>query len=102
MTALLPIAEHVNVRVPNSTAHAEAIRAARSALRGLAVFPRIEQVVGAERAEGMTLLVLAISERLVPARRDELLAATHDHVLAGELAGLRAQLDALWTITSEA
>ena len=104
-TALLPVAAHVALRVPNSNAHEEAIGAARAAVRSLAVFPRVEQVVGAERAEAVTLLLIAISDRLSPARRDELtpllIESEHDDVLAAELASLRAQLGALWTITSE-
>jgi glutathione gamma-glutamylcysteinyltransferase len=103
-TALLPIAAHVNVRVPNSTAHEEAIGAARTAVRCLAVFPRVEQVVGAERAEAVTLLLIAMADRLSPTRRDELtplLIESDNDALAAELASLRAQLGALWTITSE-
>jgi hypothetical protein len=45
-----------------------------------------------------------ISNRLSPIRRDELtppLESENDHALAAELASLRAQLDALWKITSE-
>lgn len=103
VTALLPVAAHVTVRVPSSTAHEEAIGAARTAVRGLAVFSRVESVAGAERAEAVTLLLIAISDRLSRARRDELLLveAHHDDVLAAELGSLRAQLGALWAITSE-
>ncbi|MBA3464164.1 MAG: phytochelatin synthase family protein [Deltaproteobacteria bacterium] len=104
-TALVPVAAHLTVRVPNSTAHDEAIGAARTAVRNLAVFSRVEQVVGAERAEAVTLLLMAISDRLSPARRDELtprlIGSEQDDVLDAELASLRAQLGALWTITSE-
>lgn len=104
-TALLPVAAHLTVRVPNSTAHEEAIVAARTAVRRLPVFSRVEQAVGAERAEAVTLLLIAIAERLAPARRDELtpllVESEHDEVLAAELASLRAQLGALGTITSE-
>ena len=53
----------------------------------------------------MTLLLIAISDRLAPARRDELAAllaqAEQDESLAAEIANLRDQLAALWTITSE-
>ena len=101
-TALLPVATHLSVRMPNSAAHAEAIGAARNAVRRLAVFPRVEQLVGAERAEAVTLLLIAIADRLSPARRDELrIEPAHDDALAAELASLRAQLGALSTIASE-
>ena len=97
-TALLPIAAHVSVRVPNSRAHEDAIGAARAAVRALAVFPRIAQVTGPDRAEAVTLLLIAIADRLSSARRDEL--ALPDDALPAELASIRAQLGALWAITS--
>jgi glutathione gamma-glutamylcysteinyltransferase len=105
-TALLPVAAHLALRVPHSTAHQEAIGAARNAVRNLAVFLRVEAAVGAERAEAVTLLLIAVADRLAPARREELTAvlaeAEHDQALAAEIASLRDQLGALWTITSEA
>ncbi len=105
-TALLPVATHLAVRVPSSTAHQDAVGAARTAIRKLAMFSRVEQAVGAERAEAVTILLIAIADRLAPARRDELTAVLaeveHDAGLAAEIASLRDQLDALWTITSEA
>jgi glutathione gamma-glutamylcysteinyltransferase len=103
-TAFSPVATHLAVRVPNSTAHQEAIAAARRAVSDLAVFSRIRQAVGAERAEAVTLLLIAIADRLAPARREELTAALadaqHDEALAAEIASLRDQLGALWTIAS--
>ncbi|MDQ3295653.1 MAG: phytochelatin synthase family protein [Myxococcota bacterium] len=102
-TALLPIAGHLGVRVPSSTVHQAGLSAARSALRKLAVYPRVELAVGAERAEAVTLLLIAVADRLAPALRDELteVLACADEWLAAELASLRAQLGALWTITAE-
>lgn len=104
-TALLPVATHLTVRVPNSTAHQDAIAVARNALRTLAVFSRVEQAVGAERAEAVTLLLIAIADRLAPARRDEVTAmlaeVERDEALTAEISSLRDQLGALLTITSE-
>lgn len=104
-TALLPVAAHLILRVPNSAAHHEAIAATRAALRKLAVFSRVEATAGAERAEAVTLLLVAIAERFAPARREEVTAvlaeAEHDEALAAEIASLRDQLGALWRITSE-
>jgi glutathione gamma-glutamylcysteinyltransferase len=101
-TALAPVAAHLSVRVPSSSAHEEAIAAARNALRKLPVFSRVENVVGDERAEAVTLLLIAILERLAPARRDELTGllaqASTEEPLAAEIANLRDQLAALWTI----
>jgi hypothetical protein len=58
------------------------------------------------RRETQTLLLIAIADRLPPALRDELSAvvaeAEHDERLAAELANLRAQLAALWSIASPA
>lgn len=103
--ALVPVAAHLTVRVPESPAHLAAIGAARDAVRNLTVFSRVEKAVGAERAEAVTLLLIAIAERLSPARRDELTSvlaeAEHDASLAAELASVRTQLDALWAITSD-
>lgn len=105
-TALLPLAGHITVRVPNSTAHQEAIGATRNAIRSLVAFSRVEEAVGAERAEAVTLLLIAVADRLAPARRDELTAvlaeAEDDEALAAEISSLRDQLSALWTILSQA
>ena len=102
-TALLPVATHLTVRVPSSNAHEEAIGAARDAVRKLSLFTRVEQAVGVERAEAVTLLLIAIADRLAPARHDELLAppidASTEGPLTTEIANLRDQLAALWTIT---
>jgi glutathione gamma-glutamylcysteinyltransferase len=105
-TALLPLATHVSVRVPSSTAHQQAIGSARNAVRNLAVFSRVEEAVGSERAEAVTLLLIAVADRLDATRRDELAAvlagAEHDQALAAEIASVRDQVSALWTIVSEA
>jgi glutathione gamma-glutamylcysteinyltransferase len=103
-TALVPIAAHLVVRVPNSATHHDAIGAARHAVRKLELLPRVERAVGAERAEAVTLLLIAISERLAPARRDEVALLgqmEQDEPLSVEIANLRDQIAALWTITSE-
>ncbi len=101
--ALAPLAANVAVRTTRSAAHLAALDAARAAIRSLAVFSRIEHAVGEAHAESVTLLLIAIADRLAPARRDELTAvvdeAEHDERLAAELVNLRAQLAALWSIT---
>jgi glutathione gamma-glutamylcysteinyltransferase len=105
-TGLAPLAANVLVRVPHTTAHQAAIGTARTAIRNLAVFSRVEHAVGTEHAEAVTILLIAVAERLAPVRRDELSAvlaeAEHDKALASELDNLRTQLGALWTITAEA
>ena len=102
--ALAPLATHVLVRIPQTSAHLDAIVAARSAVRSLAVFSRIEREAGRDRAEATTLLLIAIAELLAPERREELAEviaeAEHDEPLAAELANLRAQLGALRTIAA--
>ena len=102
--ALAPLAANVIVRATRTAAHFAALEAARAAIRSLAVFSRVEKAVGAEHAEAVTLLLVAIADRLAPARRGELTAvadeAEHDERLAAELANLRAQLAALWSISS--
>ncbi|MFN0249665.1 MAG: phytochelatin synthase family protein [Kofleriaceae bacterium] len=103
--ALAPLAENVVMRATSSDAHLAALEAARSAVRKLAVFPRVVQAAGPDRAEATTLLLIAIADRLAPARRDELTAvvaeAEHDERLAAEVANMRAQLAALWSIASQ-
>ena len=89
-TALAPIATHLDVRVPNSATHQEAIAAAREAVRNVAVFPRVAAIVGAERAEAVTLLLVAVAPH-----RDELALA---EPLAAEIESLRAQLAAFSAI----
>ena len=58
--------------------------------------------IGPDHAEAVTIMLLAIADRLAPARRDELVAmiaeATQDATLLAELDNLRAQLGALWTV----
>jgi len=101
--ALLPVAAHVAVRVPNSAAHQAAIGATRDAVRHLAVFARVEQAVGAERAEAVTLLLIAIADRLSPDRRDELrtvVAEGAPETLVTEILSLRDQISALWRIVA--
>jgi len=69
------------------------------------VFLRVQDAVGAEPAEAVTLLLIAIADRLSPAPREELTVlaeAGHDEALAAEIASLRSQLGALWAITSAA
>lgn len=100
--ALASFAANVVIRATHSAAHLAALDAARTAIRSLPLFTRLERAVGAEQAEGVTLLMIAVAERLGPTLRGELAAsvdaAVHDERLAPELANLRAQLAALWSI----
>lgn len=98
--AITPLATHLEVRTPSTPAHHELIDHTRSALRALPVYPRVAAVAGAERAELVTLLLLA-SETLVDAERREHVVALvgdvdEDSPLAAELQNVRAQLSALW------
>ena len=92
---VLAISPNLELRAPTSAAHVDAIAAARGALRAHAAFARVEQAVGAERAEAVTLLLLAIADRL---SHDEL--RTSDDRLAAEVAALRDQVSALLAITA--
>ncbi len=104
-TALLPVAAHVTVRMPDSAAHEEAIAAARASVRNLALHSRVAAVVGAERADAVTLLLIAVSEELAPTTRDPIAAlhadAERDQALAAEITNLRDQLAALRTICTD-
>ncbi len=100
--ALAPLASHLALRSPASEAHRTALARMRGVVRGLAAFPRVAAAIGDEHAEAVTILLLAIASRLPPARRDEIVAliaeAERDESLAGELASLRAQIEALWAM----
>jgi glutathione gamma-glutamylcysteinyltransferase len=115
--ALAPFTSYLAVRSPGSEAHQAALARTRAAVRSLAVFPQVREALAGqdatsaagasldERAEAVTILLLAIAGRLPPARSEQIVAliaeAEHDEALAGELANLRAQLAALWTISGD-
>jgi glutathione gamma-glutamylcysteinyltransferase len=98
--AVLPLTAHLELRTPHATAHQDALAAARAALRSVAAFPRVADVVGAERAEAVTIMLLAVADRLTAAQRSMLGAAEsalfEDGPIAAELNHVRAQLAALW------
>jgi hypothetical protein len=87
--------------MPTAPAHREAVSRAQAALRELPLHRHVAEAIGADRAEAVTLLMLAIDDILTPSQRaalNELTQpmATHP-VLFGELSNVRAQLAALWT-----
>ncbi|HEY6926589.1 MAG TPA: phytochelatin synthase family protein [Steroidobacteraceae bacterium] len=91
--AILPLALHLETCSTGSAAHQEALLAARTALRSSRVYPRIQQEVGSEHADAVTILLFAISDHLKPGQRDEL--GTLNGPITEELSSLRAQLAAL-------
>jgi glutathione gamma-glutamylcysteinyltransferase len=99
--AILPLVPHLELRVPSAPAHREALASARASLQELALHGQVTAAIGAERAEAVTLLLLAIDDVLTPAQRAALgeltLAHTNDPTLNGELGNVRAQLAALWS-----
>jgi glutathione gamma-glutamylcysteinyltransferase len=118
--ALAPLTSYLAVRSPGSEAHRAALARTRAAVRNLAVFPQVREAIGGEggegaavaavaardeRTEAITILLLAIASRLPPAWSEQIGAliaeAEHDEALASELASLRAQLAALWTISGD-
>jgi glutathione gamma-glutamylcysteinyltransferase len=99
--AILPLVSHLELRMPTAPAHREAITMAQTALRDLLLHRKIAEAIGAERAEAVTLLMLAIDDILTPPHRVALNQLTHSlsahPALAGEVSNVRAQLAALWT-----
>jgi glutathione gamma-glutamylcysteinyltransferase len=96
--SIVPLADLVEMRSPSATAHQEALLRARAALRKLAVFSKVAESVGDERAESVALLLLALAEDLPRARREYLGVVLHeceDAALSEELSNLHAQLSAL-------
>ena len=99
--AIVPLVSHLELRMPTAPAHLEALASAQIALRDLPLHREIVKTIGAERAEAVTLLMLAIGDTLTPPHRailDELTNPLSAHpALAGEVSNVRAQLAALWT-----
>jgi glutathione gamma-glutamylcysteinyltransferase len=94
--AVLPLTNHLELRVPNAPAHQEALATARAALRKVAAFPSVVDAVGKERAEAVTILLLAVADRLTTAQRASIGGIDEGAPMAAELCSLRAQLAALW------
>jgi glutathione gamma-glutamylcysteinyltransferase len=99
--AILPLVSHLELRMPTAPAHREAVTTAQTALRALPLYRGIAEAIGVERAEAVTLLMLAIDDALTPLQRAALAPLTHPisahPALAGEVSNVRAQLAALWT-----
>ena len=100
--AVAPLFAHLELREPTAAPHRDALERARAALRELPLWAHVESAVGAERAEVVTLLLLAMSDRLSPSQRAELLSLTEplaaEGPLAAELSNLGAQLAAVLSI----
>jgi glutathione gamma-glutamylcysteinyltransferase len=98
--AIVPLVSHLELRMPSAPAHREALTSAQAALRDLPLYRQAVEAIGAERAEAVTLLMLAIDDLLTPVQRaalNQLTRVETDHAtLAGELSNVRAQLVALW------
>ena len=98
--AIVPLISHLELRMPSAPTHREAVTSAQTALRDLPLHRQIAEAIGAERAEAVTLLTLAIDGILTPVQQaalNQLTRAETDHAaLAGELSNVRAQLAALW------
>ena len=92
--AVVPLAAHLELRVPSALAHQNGLAEARAALRDLPAHRHVAEVVGSEQAEAVTLLLLAIANLLAPAQRAALLAmsSTNNRALGTELSNVRAQL----------
>lgn len=92
---------HVEVRTPTVTAHAEALVRARAALREVPLHAQVAEAVGAEHAEVVTLLLLALVACLPPEQQARMAATAVlgplpvEPALTAELDNLHAQLDAL-------
>jgi len=97
--AVAPLTSHLELRTPTAAPHQEALTAARAALRAVDGYPLIVDTVGPERAEAVTLLLLALAELLSPLPRSMLGAvmkiSSSNAALAAELTNVRAQLAAL-------
>jgi glutathione gamma-glutamylcysteinyltransferase len=98
--AIVPLTAHVELRTPTAAAHREALVTARNAIRSTELFPRVLEIVGDERAEAVTILLLAMADRMpTPSRAlvDAWTSSLVEHELvSAELNNVRAQLAALF------
>lgn len=102
--AILPLVSHLELRMPSAPAHREALTSAQNALRDLPLHREVVEAIGDERADAVTLLMLAVDDILTAPQRAALSELTQSQAdapaLAGELSNIRAQLAALWTHSS--
>lgn len=97
--AVAPLVAHVEVRVPSAVAHQSGLADARAALRELPTYAQVLEAVGLDRAEAVTLLLLAIADLRAPQQGAALSTASNldDRALVSELSNIRAQLSAVLT-----
>jgi glutathione gamma-glutamylcysteinyltransferase len=99
--ALLPIGAHVELRAPAAAAHREALDDARATIQSLDLYARVLRATPAESAEVVTLLLIAMADRLNGAAREvvagNVSGLLENQSLLAEVANLRAQLSAIWT-----
>jgi glutathione gamma-glutamylcysteinyltransferase len=99
--ALLPIGAHVEVREPTAAAHREALTNARATIQSLDLHARVLRSTPAESAEVVTLLLIAMADRLTGTAREvvagNVSGLLENQSLLAEVANLRAQLSAIGT-----
>ncbi|CAN5470866.1 hypothetical protein BH11MYX1_BH11MYX1_54900 [soil metagenome] len=100
--SLAPLSSHLVLRETTPGPSSAAIPTARAGLRKLAIYPSVVTTVGPERADAVTVLMLAIGDLLPPALRALIAAsvreAEHDDELVAEVRMLRAQIAALQAV----
>lgn len=103
--AVAPLVSYLELRTPSAPAHRNALAEARAALATLGVRRHVEEAIGSEHAEAVTLLLIAIGDLLPRARQrdiDLLSPSNPDQAaLAVEVGNVRAQLGAMWTHASK-
>ncbi len=99
--AVVPLVSYLELRTPSAPAHRDALAEARATLAGLRVRRHVEEAIGSDHAEAVTLLLIAIGDLLPRARQEDIDVLSHsrpDHAaLAAEVGNVRAQLGAMWT-----
>ena len=100
--AVEPLVAHVELRATPVGANHDAVAAAREALRAVPAYRVVGEVVGPTQVEAVTVLLLAMADFVVPARRAALQAsldqANGNADLAAELRNMSAQLGALMQV----
>lgn len=97
--AITPLAAHLEVRTPTTSAHREAIDATLRAVEELPVYERVK-ALAPDQATTITILLLASETLVSPEQRPHLARiigdVDKDSPLRAELENVRAQLSALW------
>lgn len=91
--AVMPLVRHLETRPTGAAAHAQALADIQADLSSSSMYRKILTVIGAERAEQVTVLLFVMADYLSPSQRAEV--GTLDEALGERLSHVRSQFAAL-------